>query len=71
MKKMTITIQMKRKIMAQRTDIRWNLKRHEFVIRAKFGGHALRHLASRLVNAIRQGGRQTKNLGLAILKIRI
>jgi len=26
---------------------------------AKFGGHALRHLASRLVNVVRQGGRQT------------
>jgi len=44
----------------------------EFVIVAKFGGHALHHLASRLVNVIRQGGRQTKNLVLAIfLKIRI
>jgi len=30
----------------------------EFVIVAKFGGHALRHLASRLVNVIRQGGRE-------------
>jgi len=30
----------------------------EFVIVAKFGGHALRHLASRLVNVVRQGGRQ-------------
>jgi len=29
----------------------------EFVIVAKFGGHALRHLVSRLVNVIRQGGR--------------
>jgi len=28
-----------------------------FVIVAKFGGHTLRHLASRLVNVIRQGGR--------------
>ena len=27
---------------------------------AKFGGHALCHLASRLANVIRQGGRQTK-----------
>jgi len=34
----------------------------EFVIVAKFGGHALRHLASRLANVIRQEGRQTKNL---------
>ena len=34
----------------------------EFVIVAKFGGHALRLLASRLANVIRQGGRQTKNL---------
>ena len=43
----------------------------EFVIVAKFGGHALRHLASRLANVVRQGGRQTKNLVLAIfLKIR-
>jgi len=29
----------------------------EFVIVAKFGGHALGHLFSRLVNVIRQGGR--------------
>ena len=34
----------------------------EFVIVAKFGHHVLHHLASRLVNVIRQGGRQTKNL---------
>jgi len=32
---------------------------------AKFGGHAL---ASRLANVVRQGGRQTKNLVLAIFK---
>ena len=37
----------------------------EFVIVAKFGGHALRHLASRLVNDD-QAGRETKNLVLAI-----
>ena len=30
----------------------------EFVIVAKFGGYVLRHLASRLVNVIRQGGRE-------------
>ena len=30
----------------------------EFVIVAKFGGHELRHLASRLSNVVRQGGRQ-------------
>jgi len=29
----------------------------EFVIVAKFGGHALHHLASRLAIVIRQGGR--------------
>jgi len=29
----------------------------EFVIVEKFGGHALRHLASRLANVIRQRGR--------------
>ena len=29
----------------------------EFIIVAKFGGHALRHLASRLANVIRQGSR--------------
>ena len=38
----------------------------EFVIVAKFGGHALRRYASRLANVIREGGReggrQTKNL---------
>jgi len=52
------TIQMKRN-----TDDRYSSepqKAHltgEFVIVAKFGGHVLRHLASRLVNVIRQGGR--------------
>ena len=30
----------------------------EFVIVAKFGGHALRCLASKLANVVRQGGRQ-------------
>jgi len=30
----------------------------EFVIVAKFGHHALRHLASSLVNVVRQGGRE-------------
>jgi len=38
----------------------------EFVIVAKFGGHVLRHLASRLANVIREGGRQAKNLVLVI-----
>jgi len=38
----------------------------EFIIVANFGGHALRHLASRLANVVRQGRRQTKNLVLAI-----
>jgi len=38
----------------------------EFVIVTKFGGHALRHLASRHVNVIRQGGRQTKSQVLVI-----
>jgi len=38
----------------------------EFVIVAKFSGHKLHHLASRLANVVRQGGRQTKNLVLAI-----
>jgi len=30
----------------------------EFVIVAKLGGHALRHLASRLANVVRQGGKE-------------
>jgi len=30
----------------------------EFVIVAKFGGHALRHLASKLANVVRQGVRE-------------
>jgi len=30
----------------------------EFIIVAKFGGHTLRHLASRLANVVRQGGMQ-------------
>ena len=63
MKKTTITTQMKGKSMVQRTDTRWN---GEFIIMEKFGGHVLRHLASRLANVIRQGGRQMKNLVLAI-----
>jgi len=45
--------------MAQRTDIHWNLKTiltGEFAIVGKFGGHALHHLTSRLVNVVRQGG---------------
>ena len=29
----------------------------EFVIVTKFGGHALCHLASKLANVVRQGGR--------------
>jgi len=29
----------------------------EFVIVAKFGGHALGHFASRFANVVRQGGR--------------
>ena len=37
----------------------------EFVIVAKFGGHALRHLASRLANVV---GRQTKNLVFAKIR---
>ena len=57
MKKTTIAMQMKGKSMAQRIDTRPNLKRPhltgEFVIVAKFGGHALRHLASRLANVIK------------------
>ena len=40
----------------------------EFVIVAKFGGHALRHLATRLANVIREAGKQIKNLVLAIFK---
>ena len=71
-KKTTITIKMKRKSMAQRTDTHRNHLTGEFVIMAKFGGHALRHLASRLANVIRQGGKQTKNLVLvkqSVLKL--
>jgi len=30
----------------------------EFVIVAKFGGHALHHLASRFANVVRQGGKE-------------
>ena len=38
----------------------------EFIIVAEFGGHVLHHLTSRLANVIREGGRQNKNLVLAI-----
>jgi len=57
MKKTTITIQMKRKSMAQRTSTSKAHLTGEFVIVAKFGGHVLRHLASRLANVVRQGSR--------------
>jgi len=62
MKKTTITIQMKKKkeYGAEDRDSSEPQKKHltgEFVIVAKFGGHALRHLASKLANVIRQGGR--------------
>ena len=43
----------------------------EFIIVAKFGAHALRRLASRLVNVIREGGRQTINLVLAKKNLKI
>jgi len=33
----------------------------EFIIVGKFGSHALRHLASKLVNVVSQGGRQTNH----------
>jgi len=57
-KKMTITIKMK-----ERTRRRGQIpvKTHpigEFIIVAKFSGHVLHHLASRLANVIRQGGRE-------------
>ena len=35
----------------------------EFVIVAKFGGHVLRHLASRLANVIDQGGSEGEREG--------
>ena len=60
MKKMTITIQIKRKYGAEDRCSSEPQKPHltgEFIIVAKFGGHALRHLASRLANVVRQGGR--------------
>ena len=45
-------IKIERRNKAQRTPT------GEFIIVAKFGGHVLHHLASRLVNVIRQGGRE-------------
>ena len=59
MKKMTITVQMKRKVWCRGQIF---VRTSEGVSVAKFGDHALRHLASRLANVIREGGRQTKNL---------
>ena len=61
-KKTTITIKMKKKEYG--AEDRYSLepqKAHltgELVIVAKFGGHALHHLASRLANVIRQGDRE-------------
>ena len=43
----------------------------EFVIVAKFGGHALRHLASRLANASDQAWREGGMLVLVILTKKI
>ena len=62
MKKKTITIKI------QGTEDRYSSepeKAHsigEFVIVAKFGCHVLRHLAFRLANVIRQGGRLKPSL---------
>jgi len=59
-KKTTITLQMK-EYGAEDRYLSEPQKAHltgEFVIVAKFGGHAFRHLASRLVNVVRQGGRE-------------
>jgi len=59
-KKMIITIKMKE---GTGVEDRYSLKSQkahptgEFVIVTKFGGQMLQHLASRLVNVIRQGGR--------------
>jgi len=67
MKKMTITLRKE-----YGTEDRYSSepqKAHrtgEFVIVAKFGCHVLCHLAFRLSNVVRQAGRQTKNLVLAI-----
>jgi len=59
----TITIKMKRAWRRDRylSEPQKAYPTGEFIIVAKLGGHALRHLASRLANVIRQGGRQTKN----------
>ena len=68
-KKTNITIKIKEQQGAEDIYLSEPKKTHpidEFVIVAKFGGHVLRHLASRLVNMIRQAGRQTKNLVLVI-----
>jgi len=57
-KKTTIPTQMKGKSAEDRYSSEPQ-KAHlasEFVIVAKFGGHALRHLAFRLANVVRQGG---------------
>jgi len=56
MKKTTMTLQIKGKSIYSLEPQKAHLT-GEFVIVAKFGGHALRHLASRLANVIRQGGR--------------
>jgi len=42
----------------------------EFVIVGKFSGHALRHLASRLANVVRQAGREAASFS-DFLKIHI
>jgi len=60
MKKTTITLQIRKEYGAEDRYLSEPQKAHltgEFVIVAKFGGHVLHHLASRLANVIRQGGR--------------
>jgi len=56
-KKTTITLQMKGKKDRYLSEPQKAHLTGEFVIVAKFGGYALRRLASRLANVVRQGGR--------------
>ena len=65
MKKMTIILKIKRRNKAQTSEPKKAHSTGEFVIVAKFGDHVLYHLASSLLNVIRQVD-ENPSLGFSI-----
>ena len=62
MKKMTIIFKIRQGTRHRGQTNFGTLKTGKFVIVAKFGDHVLRHLASSLLNVIRQVGRQADKI---------